>query len=77
MKSLLSVTALSALIAVLACAFSGCNSSNPPTGKMAQNQMGNDGGKMEPGMSPMMSDKMAPKMDGKMEPKMNPSADSK
>jgi hypothetical protein len=77
MKSMFSVTALSALIAVFACAFSGCSSSNSPTGKMAKNQMENDGGKMEPGMSPMLNDRMAPKMDGKTEPKMNPSADSK
>lgn len=77
MKSLFLVTALSALIAVFACAFSGCNSSSPMMDKTAQNQMGKDGGKMEPGMSPMMDDKMAPKMDAKMEPNMNPSAESK
>ena len=77
MKSVFSASALSALIAVVACALSGCNSSSPMMDKPSQNQMGKDGGKMEPGTSPMMDDKMAPKMDAKMEPKMNPSAESK
>lgn len=81
MKFLFSVTALSALMAVFACTFSGCNSSGPATNKTAQNQMGSGGDKMEPGMSPLMNDNMAPKMGAKMEPnmapKMNPAAESK